>query len=79
MCHSGAFVTVLCSRSLRSVIMVWFEVHPDDFFDPPHFDSLCQLWSFAKQYFSDSDLAHRCEERIATFSTRHEQTADVHG
>jgi len=59
--------------------MIWFEVYPDDFFEPPDYDSLRQLQSFAKQYFSDSDLSHRCAERLAEFRTRYEQTAAVHG
>jgi len=58
---------------------MWFEVYPDDFFDPPDFTMLYQLQSFAQQYFTDSDLAQRCAERVAVFTTRHEQTADVHG
>jgi len=61
------------------VIMMWFELYPDDFFEPPDYDSLCRLHSFAQQYFSDSDLARRCAERMATFRAQHEQTADVHG
>jgi len=58
---------------------MWFEVYPDDFFEPPDFGILYQLQSFAQQYFSNGDLARRCAERIATFTARHEQTADVHG
>jgi len=59
--------------------MIWFEVYPDDFFEPPDYDSLRQLQSFAKQYFSDSDLSHRCVARLAEFQARYEQTAAVHG
>jgi len=58
---------------------MWFEVYPEDFFEPPDFIILCQLQSFAQLYFPDSDLAQRCAERIAAFTTRHEQTADVDG
>ena len=61
------------------MILMWFEVYPDDFFEPPDFGILYQLQSFAQQYLSDSDLAQRCAERIAAFMARHEQTADVHG
>jgi len=59
--------------------MTWFEVYPDDFFEPPNYDTLYQLHLFAEQFFTGSDLARRCAERIATFRTCHEQTADVHG
>ena len=58
---------------------MWFEVYPDDFFEAPDYGILNQLQSFAQQYLSDSNLAQRCAERIATFRTRHEQTAVVHG
>jgi len=68
-----------CCRSLRSVIMLWFEVYPDDFDEPPDYSSLCELLSFAQQYLSESDLARRCIERLQTFRLRREQTADISG
>jgi len=61
------------------VIMMWFEMYPDDFDEPPDYSSLCELLSFAQQYLPDSDLARRCTERRETYRLRHEQTADISG
>jgi len=58
---------------------MWFDMYADDFYEPPDFDSLCQLQSFAKQYLPDSDLAQRCADRSEAFRSRHEQTADTSG
>ena len=59
--------------------MNWFDLYEDDFNEPPEYASLCQLQSFAQQYFTDSDFAQRCTERLATFRKRRERTAVVHG
>ena len=74
-----ACVIAVWCRSLRSVIMLWFEVYPDDFNEPPDYSSLCELLSFAQQYLPETDLARRCTERLDTFRLQHEQTADTSG
>ncbi|XP_050398987.2 ral guanine nucleotide dissociation stimulator-like 1 isoform X1 [Patella vulgata] len=54
-------------KTIRSVISVWLDTHPDDFREHPDYPCLLDLEDFAKEHIADSDLGVRARHRLEKF------------
>lgn len=54
-------------RTLKTVLTVWLDAHPEHFYQPPSHGDLHDLIRFAKLNMPDSDLCQRAKVKLESF------------
>ena len=64
------FILAYVCSSLRSVLVCWLDMYPEDFFEPPDFASLVQLIEFSRHHELNDvkTKARKLKERYALTS-----------
>lgn len=64
-------------RTLEKVLLVWLDMYPEDFYEPPQFLSLLQLKEFASKYVPGSVMELRAKHRLLKYTKS--ENGDVYG
>lgn len=69
----GRQVMENCRRSLKMVLIVWLDMYPEDFRDPPVYPALSLLEKFARENLPESDLMQKVCEKKCLFLKQEEE------
>lgn len=63
-CIKFLIVVAWSLRTMARALMVWMDMHPEDFAEPPHYLTLNQILDFSIQFLPGSVLEIRTRHRL---------------